>query len=342
MNTLLLADLHLSALARDGYRWRLFAWLLEAIPRHSIKIILILGDLTEAKDYHSSRLVNQIVDALCKLHNETGVIFIIVPGNHDGIDPGCPYFRFLGQFPFVRYMQTPFLETRYWDRKVLFLPHTKEPELWRETKLLPEADFIFMHQTVSGALSETGIGLEGMAASVLATAKRAKIWSGDVHVPQKVGAVEYVGAPYPVRFGDVFKPRAVLLTSALSKAQDLETPRHGRHSIVLAGSDLVRLDKNGDIQKGDQLKVRVQLTRAQFGDWGKHKRTVVDFCASMGVELCGLEVERLEEKAPKIKPRGSGPAALSPAQVLGSWCERQQITKPLAEAGQSILSTVVK
>lgn len=345
MNILQVADLHFTALARDAYRWRLFPWLRYAIERLNVSMLLILGDLTEAKDYHSARLVNQLVDELCRLKRESDLVRItIVPGNHDGIDPGCPYFRFLGQFPFIRYIPSPFMEPIS-GKQVLFLPHTKTPEEW-DRKLLSDADVIFMHQTVSGAVSETGHPLEGMAAASLAVARRAKIWSGDVHVPQVVRAgkveVEYVGSPYPVRFGDSFKPRAVLLSEGFRKQTDLEPPRFGRHSIRLAGSDLIQLSSNVDLQEGDQVKVRVLLTRSQFGEWGKHKRTVMDVCKAKGVELCGLEVERLEEKAPKIKPRGSGTAALTPAQVLSGWCERQSIAKPLAEAGQRLLASVTK
>lgn len=337
MNILLLADLHLTANPRDAYRWRLFSWLMTTVPKHSIKNIIILGDLTESKNYHGAHLVNRIVDELCKLHDETGVVFLIVPGNHDSIDPECPYFRFLGKFNFINYIPTPFLAPLA-GRKVLFLPHTKTPEAW-PTDLLYEAEVIFMHQTVSGAKSETGISLEGMAATALAGAKRAKIWSGDVHVPQKIGAVEYVGAPYPVRFGDAFKPRAVLLTDSLKKATDLETPHFARRTVALLPGRIQQLADEG-LKKGDQVKVRIQMTRSQYVDWEKEKRSVIETCTKLGVELCGLEVVKVDEavKAPK---RGSAaPAALSPVQVLSAWAEKQKLDKGLIEAGQKILLSI--
>jgi DNA repair exonuclease SbcCD nuclease subunit len=344
MNALLLADLHLTSVAREEYRWRLFPWLLEVIPQHGIKIVIILGDLTEAKDYHSSRLVNRLVDELCRLNKETRVRFIIVPGNHDGIDPGCPYFRFLGQFPFVVYMRTPFLGDgpEFWGRKVLFLPHTKEPKAWLDQGLLPDAEVIFMHQTVHGAKSETGHELEGEDySSVLRLARRAKVWSGDVHVPQVIAGVEYVGAPYPVRFGDAFKPRAVLLTEDLKKATDLETPHFARRSLTV-DAKLQWAGVEG-LEEGDQVKVKVRLSRAEFGEWGRIKRQVEAKCNEVGVELCGLEVERLEESAPKIKPRGSAPAmASTPAQVLADWSAKQKLEKPLVDVGLKILASVVK
>lgn len=332
---LLIADLHLTALLRDAYRWRLFPWLLEACITRNVQYLVILGDLTEAKDYHSAKLVNQIVDALCKLFRGSRLKgIIIVPGNHDGIDPNCPYFRFLGQFPFIKYIPTPFMEP-FAERNVLFLPHTKEPERW-DRGMLYDADFIFMHQTFSGAQSETGVALEGLQASVLNSARKAEIWSGDVHVPQVVGRVKYVGSPYPVRFGDSFKPRAVLLEKDLKKATDLEPPAFRRLSLLI--SSPAELQKVV-VSEGDQVKVRVRMTRAQFVDWEKTKRAVVGWCKEGGIELCGLEVERVEEAAPKIKPRSSS-VALSPAQVLDAWAAKQNLAKPLLEEGHRILATV--
>lgn len=343
MNLLLLADLHLSAVAREEYRWRLFPWLLDTCPKHKVATVIILGDLTEAKDYHSARLVNRIVDELCKLKQQAGTEFIILPGNHDGIDPGCPYFRFLGQFPFIHYYQTPFLRPLSGDRLALFLPHTKEPEKW-DVKLLQDANLIFMHQTVSGAVSETGVALEGHDLSaVLRVAHRAKIWSGDIHVPQKCGSVEYVGAPYPVRFGDSFTPRAVLLKGA-RESVDLATPHFGKLTITIERQEQVRDGYiQGLTQPGDQVKVRVRLTRAEFVAWEKVKRDIIAACTDAGVELCGLEVERVEESAPKVvKRRGTSPVAASPEQTLVAWSERQKLDAPLVEAGKKILASVVK
>lgn len=336
MSALLVADLHLTSNARDAYRWRLFPWLKEAIAKHGVTSLIILGDLTEAKDYHSARLVNQIVDALSDLKRE-GMLIWLLRGNHDGTDPACPYFRFLRQLPFCRYIDAPYMGPLE-GRKTLFLPHTKEPEAW-DHALLQDAEVIFMHQTVSGAQSETGISLEGMSAQALAAARRAEIWSGDVHVPQKIGGVQYVGAPYPVRFGDKFKPRAVLLEKGMRQAKDLTTPHFARHSFVLAAdADLDELK----VQPGDQAKFRIRMTRAQFVGWQQAKARIVQFCEKVGVDLCGLEVERVDEQ-PKIRARGGKPQqARTPQQELVAWCERQKIEPALAESGQALLLSALK
>ena len=168
-------------------------------------------------------------------------------------------------------------------------------------------------------------------------------------MPEKIGSVEYVGAPYPVRFGDSFKPRAVLLGNRFQYEKDLDAPRFGRHTItidsaqvqVLHQTDLDPAFAGGKIYAGDQVKVRVRLTRAQFGDWEKLKREVIDWSKAAKVELCGLEVERVEEQ-PKIRRRGTTAATLTPQQQLATWCTNQKIDGKLAEAGQTLLSGVVK
>lgn len=336
MNAILVADLHLTSVVRDAYRWRLFPWLREQLAMHQACLV-ILGDLTEAKDYHSSTLVNRIVDELAAL--KAGVW--IVPGNHDSIDHKLPYFRFLRHHNFITYHETPFLGP-FLGRNALFLPHSKDFAGW-DDKLLYDAEVVFMHQTVSGAKSETGFSLEGMAADKLRGARKAKIWSGDVHVPQVVGQVEYVGSPYPVRFGDKFKPRAVLLTKGMRQVQDLETPRFGRHSIKVF-SDLTSITGMPVMLPGDQAKFVVQLRRSEFGEWERIRKEITKTCTDSGVELCGLEVERIDEgKVQKIQKRGEGKLIVkSPAQILGEWCAGQKLEQPIVDAGLEILRTVAK
>lgn len=346
MNALLVSDLHLTSSPRDEYRWRLFPWLREQIVKHSVQSLVVLGDLTEAKDYHSARLVNRIVDELAKLcppSQPDSLTIHLLRGNHDGTDPECPYFRFLRWLPFVTYYAVPQLRDLH-GRRVLFLPHTQEPERW-EQELLRSAEVIFMHQTVSGAVSETGAALEGIALTALDHC-RAKIWSGDLHVPQRVGPVEYVGAPYPVRFGDRFKPRAVLLENELRKARDLEPPRFGRPLIVIDDPEQRTRSIEEEIRAatapGDQVKVRVRLTRAQLMLWDQLRRAVLAACSQAEVELCGLEVERLEERPFRIRLRNANPPSTqTPQRVLAVWCERRGIEPPVAEAGQQLLQSTL-
>lgn len=339
MSQILVADLHLTSVARDEYRWRLFPWLKDELAKHNAELF-ILGDLTEAKNYHSSDLVNRIVDALKSLDAKVR----IVPGNHDAVDVKLPYFRFLRHYDFVTYYETPFM-CPVEGRQVFFLPHSKDFVGW-ESRYLQDAEFIFMHQTWHGSVSETGHVLDAgehgkQLEHVLKAARRAQIWSGDIHVPQKAGPVNYVGAPYPIRFGDAFQPRAVLMAGGMRHVSNLTPPRFGRHHVTLF-SDFTSLRPLPQMQPGDQARYTIRLKRSEFGEWGRISALIKKACQETEVELCGLEVERIaDESLPAIRKRGEGKlVSKTPEQVLGEWCAKQSLEKPIVDAGLEILRTV--
>lgn len=336
MSTLLISDLHLTANPREEYRWKLFEWLVEIMPQHGVKDLFILGDLTEAKDYHSARLVNRIVNTMLLLYRQGGLHYIyILRGNHDGIDPRCAYFEFLGQYPSMRYISTPFTFSLN-GQDVLALPHSSDPRKdWAEVEM-HNVDLILMHATVRGAISENGQVMEGIPPSVLATAKRAKIFSGDIHVPQVIGKVEYVGAPYPVRFGDHFIPRAVLLEKG--KQRDLLPPaiRRGVITVDAAQAGLAGLSS---YSKGDQVKVRIRLSPAEYLDWKKIKQAVEAECAKHGVELCGLELERTQKR--KLLKTAVVAQQRSPQDVLDEFCTSNKVDKLTTKVGGELLSALL-
>lgn len=338
MNSLLISDLHLTSNPRDEYRWTLFSWLVEALLKHQVKDLYILGDLTENKDYHSARLVNRIVDNMLKLYRQGGLHKIwILRGNHDGLDPRCAFFRFLGNYPCISYVDTPYLFPTH-DKQVLLLPHTTEPEVvWKDCGMR-QADLVFMHATVHGARGENGFELRGVSMGLLRDAARAKIYSGDVHVPQKIGPVEYVGAPYPVRFGDAFKGRAILLED-YSKATSIPAPSIQRLVITLDPSDNSMVIRGGDdAYAGDQAKFRVKLAPQDYLDWAKLKDQVVSLCKDVGLELCGLELERVAVKRPRIgQARVSSIKQKTPDEVFLGYCTDTKVGEALAETGASLL-----
>lgn len=341
MNSLLISDLHLSNNPRDVYRWKLFTWLRDAIPKHSVKYLFILGDLCEEKDRHPAQLVNRVVDELFLTYRQTGLTTVyILRGNHDGIDPNTSYFKFLGKYPSIQFIETPFA-TPFCDREVLMLPHTTNPKAAWEHVEFHLADYVFMHATIRGAVSESGMQLDGIPPGLLATARRAKIYSGDVHVPQKVKSgrveVEYIGAPYPVRFGDNFEPRAILIEK-FRTSRSLAIPSIQRQTITIT-------PKNTEIplktlNSGDQVKIRIQLTPSEYGDWAKLKRQVVSACSEAGVELCGLELKKTENK---IKLRTSiASVTKEPKQIVSEFCTNNKISTAVTNEGIKLLTEALE
>lgn len=345
MNVLLVSDLHLNDNPRDEYRWLLFPRLRKIIREKHVSHLFVLGDLTDEKDRHNARLVNRVVDALSLLIAEGGkaspLEVWLLMGNHDNIDPGCAFFRFLDKMPQLHFVSTPFMRP-FDGHEVLMLPHTRTPlESWAQIDFMHKADFIFLHGTMTGAAAESGQLLEGIPPGALVQARKAKIFGGDIHVPQRVGRVEYVGAPYPVRFGDNFEGRAILLTDWRT-ADEIPLPSIRR---VWLEADAHGIGAPGDtgklpqLSEGDQVKVRVRLSQAEYHLWNDVKKYVVEWCANMKLQLCGLELQREEAKAvPKLarrvvlKKSGRG--------ILDDFCQKNKVDKSTADVGHHILQSV--
>lgn len=336
MNSLLVSDLHLTDNPRDKYRWQLFEWLANAIPEHSVKYLFVLGDLTDAKDYHSARLVNRIVSAFLNLYRNSGLITTyILKGNHDGTDPACPYFAFLGQYPSIKYISMP-VSFDLGNRELLMLPHTRDPvKDWQDLTVatMHTAELLFMHATVRGAIAENGMALDGIPPSLLLPARRADIYSGDIHTPQTVGPVTYVGAPYPVRFGDSFEPRAILLESR-GKGRSLPIPAIRRKFLTVTPSKGL-VDGLQALSMGDQVKVRFRLAPAEYVDWQRYKRNAMEACAKFNIELCGVELERVAVNRPVLK--GAKPVTKTSDAVWQQFCTDNKLDKRTVQVGQEIL-----
>jgi hypothetical protein len=337
-NSLLISDLHLTADARDEYRWRLFDWLTKTIGAHNIRRLFILGDLTDRKDFHSARLVNRLVDALAKLDTDIWVL----RGNHDGTDPDCPYFGFLRKLPRMSYIDTPYARA-FEGPLIQLLPHTRNPlKAWEHVEL-HKADVIFMHATVRGALAENGQALDGIPPGILRPAHRAKIYAGDIHVPQRIGNLTYVGAPYPVRFGDKFQGRAILLDMEGKAApQFLPIPSIQRLSVTVDAMGVpldVGLTKK--LRPGDQVKIKVRLAPSEFGGWQQVRDDMVALCRALELDLCGIELERVAA-TPLPKLQAGTRQRMAPSELLARWCSANKLPNSLLTSGTNYLKEGAK
>lgn len=210
MTTLVTADLHLSDKLRDAYRHVAMKTIRGIIKKdRSIKQLVINGDLTEEKDYHSAELANAVADHIYEFSQLVSVI--INCGNHDYVSIDCPFFRFLSHIKNIQWISKPgYVETE--TRRSFFLPHTNN---WkRDWKGLDFKgyDWVFAHQTFNGAAVGFGRELEGIPLTVFP--KGVQVISGDIHVPQKLGCVTYVGAPTLIDFGDSYTPRVLLIENS--------------------------------------------------------------------------------------------------------------------------------
>lgn len=323
-----MSDLHLTSNPRDEYRFDLFPWLANQCQKLKVKNVYILGDLTDAKDYHPSTLVNNVVQAIMLLVEQAELEqLVILRGNHDGINPEWPYFRFLEELPKVSFICEP---TRYGD--MLFLPHSREPDKdWHKyvSALFNDKLTVLAHMTVSGSESESGTTMaDGINAAYFKHTR--KTWAGDVHVPQKIGKVEYIGAPYHIRFGDTFDPRCVHINNS-GKTTDLhfESPR--KIMVDVRGADY---EASLVPKPGDHVKVRIHLSRSEYGTWKVKKKEIEEWAKKQKAELISVELSPIKEEGSILQRQHS---VKSPTRLFSEFCAQTSLSKPLQKVGESML-----
>lgn len=295
---LLTSDLHLTSNASEAYRHRTLKDATTSfIEKHKPDALVILGDLTEEKDRHSSVLVNIIVN---HLHRFAHVIpTFVMMGNHDYHNEGHPFFAFINRIPGLHWIDkvTDGHELGKAFEDIVFLPHTRNHQ--RDWANIRWKDFTkaFAHNTFTGAETSHGHQLEGIPLSAIP--KHVDIIAGDVHVPQSFGGLTYIGAPYSVDFGDYYKPRMMLLDG--DKLETLSTANYPQ-KVLLTINDINDNDETKDhmraIMKGDVVKARVKVDSLK--DWHTTHRVVREFITSIGAHP--FKVEPVVRHA-KIKRR---------------------------------------
>src|SRR5260221_7285250 len=212
MSYLLVGDTHFSDRPRDAYRFGIFEWIRKQQERHNPIATFIMGDVCDRKDNHSALLVNRIANELSGLIKPV----YILKGNHDYTDPANPYFGFLSHMQGISFISNPGLVC---GDRVAVIPHCRTEKAFMANcmafgKIKPSPTLLLCHQTFEGAIAETGVRLAGYNQSAIDYLRpRLGTYAGDVHRPQRAANVTYVGAPYHIRFGDEYEPRAILVTN---------------------------------------------------------------------------------------------------------------------------------
>ena len=335
---LITTDLHLTVNPRDAYRWKLFPWLATQCKRHRVKTLLILGDLTDAKDYHSAELVNTVAENISRCAEFVDEMVILM-GNHDYLKGGSPFFDFLNLHPKIRFITKPVDDTgsgKLDEVKVLYLPHSKSPvDDWAKA-YMKTYEMIFMHQTVNGSIVSNGQAMTSSLPAEFGLRGAQRIYSGDIHVPQVIGDVVYVGSPYPVHFGDTFNPRCILLEKdALPRDINFYTIQR----MTLDIEEVADLNEVS-LYEGDQIKVRVHLGAADRVTWDQIRREVSDWAKKKEVELVSLELKAKKERK-RVRVAGSSLTTLrNPINNLESFVLANDLGGDLLDTGLNIIESM--
>ena len=323
------ADLHLTDRPRDAYRFGLFPWMAKQQRKHGVTATFILGDLTDKKDNHSSKLVNSIVDGLTMLAPP----IYVLKGNHDFIDPENPYFRFLRCINGLKYYTNP---VHVSSLNVTMIPHQPNQQAFDEAcKIIPpRAAGVMLHACLEGAIAETGRRLSGLQGPRVSEKSAGRVTlAGDIHRPQRLAnGVVYVGAPYTVRFGDDFEPRVLLVKDG--KLQNLHFPCPRKWVFNIHDAHELKQTK---AKAGDQVKVRLELAREEAVEWQTQKQRVLATCKALGLEVYGVElIVNTNSRRERITAESS--PSKTARQVLTSFCKAENVASNIKQAGIELLN----
>ena len=329
MSFLLTADLHLTDNASDEYRWSVFEQLHAIGKKHKCTTIYILGDVTDRRDRHSAQLVNRLTQELRRLLT-AGFRVEILLGNHDLPVYGEPYWKALnysfGENSGLRVITRPEVSHDF-----LLLPFSADPlKDWAKINFAQNR-YIFMHQTLKGSVAANGQELRGDQLPELPP--RAKVFSGDVHVPQKKGPITYIGTPYPIDFGDEYAHRFILLKPPAGVVDIPLNTIKKKMLRVSSANDLIQQCLS--LTAGDQIAVKASIPLQQIQYWSAEENTIREWCAERGIAIGYIDVSVEYAKA--------GPTASEPVKyagvdaVLTAYAEAEGIEGPLFDAGLSLL-----
>lgn len=332
-NFILTADWHLTDSEIESYRWNIFDTLRAISLQHAVTQILVLGDITDRKDRHAGNLLNRLVHALKDLSNDAGVVITILMGNHDAPLNGTPYWTFLNEGP-IHYITEPTILSG-----ILLLPFSANPAAeWADLDFNKCA--VMMHQTLAGSLVDGDRKIEYAPHPLPLFPRGVPIYSGDVHRPQSIGGVTYVGAPHPVRFSETWENRVLVI-----KKNDFKNPHQVNiRSIRRAILDISSSDQLKSLRFGtnDQLKIRYMLTAGKMAEWPKEEQAIRDWAAKKGIVLASVEATLQEELTLDSKPKASAMELMRPDEVIRQFGESEKLSEDVIAVGQSLLDSALK
>ena len=328
MTTLVTGDIHLSGNPRDYYRIETMRRLASLAKEWGVNNTIILGDLTEQKDRHNAWLVNQVVNVISLFH-ALGPVYVL-QGNHDYLsDADCPFFGFIDHIPDVTWIKSP-SRFDFSFGKALFLPHTRNYKRdWADLSH-EHYKWAFAHNTFAGAQGDNGQKLEGIPIDVLPN--NACVISGDVHVPQTICNLTYVGAPYTIDFGDKYEPRVLLIHDDGFESKPLGGPQ--KRLIDLEWSTDWQFFDDSKYHPCDIVKIRQKIPKSAIPKWPEIREQLRNTFRNMCTidSITPVLLDDSKERT-KLKRRD----AKSDAQIMDEFAQAKNMDKATKKVGEGLL-----
>jgi len=330
VTVLMTADLHLTSEPLDRYRFDVFPFLHKLMDKHAPETLLILGDLTDKKDRHDAKLVNEIVSELELLADRCEVV--VLKGNHDYVDEWSPFFDFVNSIKNVEYITKaqPIAIPNY---DVLALPHTRHWRSQWQAVLSSEYDFAITHQAIKGCKVQNGADVGEVPLEIYEHLE-CPVFAGDIHIPQRLGPVRYCGAPHPVTFGDTFAPRVLLYDGHTVQSIPNKDAIRKVQATVSSVADIAELGCGAS----DQVKLKVKLKPEEVGAWDDVRTACLDAMRDKGAVVRGIEL--IHPKRRRRLSSAKSSVAADPLEVFDKFCDKADIDETESELGASILKAV--
>lgn len=325
---ILTADLHLTDNADDEYRWQVFERI-DALMSTD-PVLYILGDLTDRRDRHPSSLVNRMVDQLRYLTRQRGNGYgfvTILCGNHDQpLYTDTPFWSFLNSIQGISFVKEP--QAR---GPLLLMPYAKNAaETWGGIDLnLYQA--AFMHQSVTGAtMSSSGRAYESRHAPIRFP-PHLKLYSGDIHIPQTIGTLTYVGAPHHVRFGDDHLCRLLALDDNFDIVQEHALSPPSKRVVTIDTIDDLR---NAPVKYGDKVIVRYRLPIGDVALRPQYEAAISQWASQHGITLAMVDAS-LDIVTDDTNVHEA--AFTDEVEAMIAFAELEGIDAPLLDTGLALL-----
>jgi len=329
MKVLIVSDTHLTNNAQDEYRWEILEQAPKLAKEHGCEQIYHLGDITDKKDNHSSLLVNRVTELFTFFarHYPVKILF----GNHDYQIESRQFFTFLDQIDNIQCFKEPTkIDNTYW------LPHTRDPiEKWGDLNF-DKVNLVFMHQSVIGSkmsnMCELNYALD-LNWLVDKISKNVKIYSGDIHVPQDIRQLTYIGTPYPIAYGDEYNGRMIVLDLNTKKYQPILINHPRRLSLKAYGQDAAKDLIKENCKSNDSIKMVVTLDKKDLLDWQEIKAEIIYLAEKKKVNIASLQVQMNEEDQKQNKKQNEPKESLNLLDYIDQYCSDNELSDQLRKIG---------
>lgn len=339
---LIASDLHFTDAPRDAYRFGIFDFLIEQAVAHKATDIFLLGDITDRKDNHSGAFINAVYRQFIRLYDMTQARIHILQGNHDYTDPENPTLCFLDNIKGVDLhwhgrAGDNVIGAAKSHQSVVMMPFARSEDDFKQTlELIPsDVNFVaaFFHQTFHGAKASSGMEMGGFPVELAHRINAKRYFSGDIHVPQVVGKVEYVGSPYQIRFGDDFQGRVIAYDPAKDEMKSLHFDTIRKRTLTITNPKELA-HAHARIYEGDQIKIRMTLPHEKTREWKTIEAEIVAAVKAAGADLYGVELSISGGDNNTAELRSESTA---PAQVFDDYCASNDVDAELKQAGEKYL-----